>query len=165
MIRNFQSFFICLTTIAVIIAYGSGGLLKVAFCVALLGVLWIVGLYKRWKWCGNLMFLIIIGTCTVGLYFNLSFVWLLLGLTGALSAHDVNRFEQRKSMAGIIKSLHDMEKHHLIRLMTVIIFSLILGAITSFINIRIEFGMVLSLGILTVFCMNRVTSFLIHKNH
>ncbi len=164
MIRNFQSFFICLTTIAVIIAYGSGGLLKVAFCVALLGVLWIVGLYKRWKWCGNLMFLIIIGICTVGLYFNLSFVWLLLGLTGALSAHDVNRFEQRKSMAGIIKNLHGMEKHHLIRLMTVIIFSLILGTITPFINIRIEFGMVLSLGILTVFCMNRVTSFLIHKN-
>jgi hypothetical protein len=160
MIRNFQSFFICLTTIAVIIAYGSGGLLKVAFCVALLGVLWIVGLYKRWKWCGNLMFLIIIGTCTVGLYFNLSFVWLLLGLTGALSAHDVNRFEHRKSMAGINKSIHDMEKSHLIRLMIVIVFSLTLGTITQFINIRIEFGIVLSLGILTVFCMNRVTSFL-----
>jgi len=164
MIRYFQFFFICLTTIAVIIAYGSGGLLKVAFCVVLLGVLWIVGLYKRWKWCGNLMFLIIIGTCTVGLFYNLSFVWILLGVTGALSAQDVNRFEQRKSMAGIIKSLHDMEKAHLIRLMTVIVFSLILGTITQLINTRIEFGMVLSLGILTVFCMNRVTSFLIHKN-
>jgi len=165
MIRNFQLFFISLTTIAVIIAYGSGGLLKMTFCVALLGVLWIVGLYKRWKWCGNIMFLIIIGTCTVGLYFNLSFVWLLLGLTGALSAHDVNRFEQRKSIAGITKSIHDTEKKHLIRLMTVIIISLILGTITQFINIRIEFGMVLLLGILTVFCMNRVTSFLIHKNN
>jgi len=164
MIRYFQFFFICLTTIAVIIAYGSGGLLKVAFCVALLGVLWIVGLYKRWKWCGNLMFLIIIGACTVGLFYNLSFVWILLGLTGALSAHDVNRFEQRKSMAGIIKSIHDTDKNHLIRLMTVIVFSLILGTITQFINIRIEFGMVLSLGILTVFCMNRVTSFLMHTN-
>jgi hypothetical protein len=164
MIRKFQSFFICLTTIAIIIAYGSGGLLKVTFCVAFLGALWIVGLYKRWKWCDNIMFLIIIGTCTIGLYFNLSFVWLLLGLTGALSAYDMSRFEQRKSIAGIIKNLHDMEKHHLIRLMTVIIFSLILGTITSFINIRIEFGMVLSLGILTVFCMNRVKTFLIHKN-
>ena len=164
MIRNFQLFFICLTAIAVIIAYGSGGLLKVAFCVALLGVIWTVGLYKRWKWCGNIMFLIIIGTCTVGLYFNLSFVWLFLGSIGALSALDVSRFEQRKSIAGIIKNLHDIEKHHLIRLMTVIIFSLILGTITSFINIRIEFGMVLLLGILTVFCLNRATSFLTHKN-
>ena len=163
MIRNFQFLFICLTNIAVIIAYGSGGFLKVAFCVALLGVLWIVGLYKRWKWWGNLMFLIIIGTCTVGLYFNLSFVWLLLGLTGALSAHDISRLEQRKSITGIINGLHDIEKHHLIRLMAVIIFSLFLGTIASLINIRIEFGMVLSLGILTVFCMNRVTSVLIHK--
>ncbi|MBW1899166.1 MAG: hypothetical protein JRI61_08910 [Deltaproteobacteria bacterium] len=164
MIRYFQFFNICLTIIAVIIAYGSGSLLKAAFCVALLGVLWIVGIYKNWKWCGNLMFLIIIGTCTVGLFLNLSFVWILLGVTGALSAYDVNRFEQRKSMAGTIKSIHDMEKAHLIRLMTVIVFSLILGTITQFINIRIEFGMVLSLGILTVFCMNRGTSFLIHKN-
>jgi len=165
MIRYFQFFFICLTTIAVIIAYGSGGLLKVTFCVALLGALWIVGLYKNWKWWGNLMFLIIIGSCTIGLYFNLSFVWLLLGLTGALSAHDVNRFEQRKTIAGITKSIQDTDKKHLIRLMTVIIISIILGTITQFINIRIEFGMALLLGILTVFCMGRVTSFLIHKNN
>jgi len=164
MIRHLQFLFICLTTIAVIIAYASGGLLKVAFCVALLGVLWIVGIYKKWKWWGSLMFLIIIGTCTVGLFYNLSFVWILLGVTGALSAHDVNRFEQRKSMAGIIKSIYDMEKAHLIRLMAVIVFSLILGTITQFMNLRNEFGMVLSLGILTVFCMNRVTSFLMHKN-
>jgi hypothetical protein len=165
MIRNFQYFFICFTTITVIIAYGSDGLLKAAFCVALFGVLWVIGFYKRWKWWGNFMFLIIIGTCTVGLYLNLSFVGLFLGLTGALSAHDLNRFEQRKSRGGQIKSKSTMEKSHLIRLTTVILISLILGTITQFINIRIEFVMVLSLGILTVFCMNRVSSFLINKNN
>jgi len=145
-------------------AYGTGGLKKVAIYVVLFGVFWITSLYKRWKWCDNIMFLGFAGTCTAGLYFHLSFMLLFLGLVGALSTHDLNRFEQRKSMAGIINSKHGMEKHHLIRLMIVIIISLILGTITSFISIRIEFGMVLSLGILIVFCMNRVTTFLIHKN-
>jgi len=138
---------------------------KIAFCVVLLGVFWIAGLYKRWLWCGNIMFLGFAGICAAGLFFNLSFMLLFLGLVGALSAHDLSRFEQRKSMAGIIYNKHDMEKHHLIRLMFVIIFSLILGIITSLINIRLEFGIVLSLGLLTVICMSQVTTYLIHRNN
>ncbi len=164
MMRNLQSVFIGLTTVAVGLAYGIGHLENVALVVVLLGVFWITGHYKGWSWLGSMMFFVFVGFCTVGLYFNLSREWLFLGLIGTLSAFDMNRFEQRKTMAGMIKRGHDMEKRHLFRLVAVIFFSLVLGIITASVKIKIEFGAVLTLGLLAVLCLNRVSLYLKREN-
>jgi len=164
MMRNLQSVFIGLTTVAVGLAYVTGHLENVALVVVLLGVFWITGHYKGWNWLGSIMFLVFVGFCTVGLYFNLSREGLFVGLIGALSAFDMNRFEQRKTMAGMIKRGHDMEKRHLFRLVAVIFVSLVLGIITASVKIKIEFGAVLTLGLLAVLCLNRVTVYLKREN-
>ena len=164
MMRNLQSVFIGLTTVAVGLAYVTGHLENVALVVVLLGVFWITGHYKGWNWLGSMMFFVFVGFCTAGLYFNLSREWLFLGLIGALSAFDMNRFEQRKTMAGMIKRGHELEKRHLFRLITVIFFSLVLGKIAASVKIKIEFGAVLTLGLLAVLCLNRVTIYLKREN-
>ena len=164
MMRNLQSVFIGLTTVAVGLAYGIGHLENVALVVVLLGVFWITGHYKGWSWLGSMMFFVFVGFCTVGLYFNLSGEWLFLGLIGTLAAFDMSRFEQRKAKAGMIKRKHDLEKRHLLRLVIVILLSLVLGIITASIKINIEFGAVLTLGLLAVLCLNRVTIYLKRKN-
>lgn len=164
MVPNLQPVCIGLTTIAVGVAYATGHLVEVTYGVVLLGVFWITGHYKGWKWLGSIMFLVIVGLCTVGLFFNLSREYLFLGLIGALSAFDMNRFEQRKTMAGMIKRRHDMEKRHLFRLVSVILFSLVLWIITASIKIKTEFGAALTLGLLTVLCLSQVTIYLKRKN-
>jgi len=164
MMRNLQPLFIGLTTIAVSLAYGTGNLENVALVVVLLGAFWITGCYKGWSWLNSMMFLVFVGFCTVGLYFNPAGEWLFLGLIGTLSAFDMSRFEQRKTRAVIIKTKHDLEKHHLLRLVIVILLSLVLGIITASIKINIKFGAVLTLGLLAVLCLNRVTIYLKREN-
>lgn len=164
MMRNLQPIFIGLTTVAVGLAYGTGHFENVALIVVLLGVFWITGYYKGWKWPSSMMFLVFVGFCTGGHYFNLSREWLFVGLIGTLSAFDVNRFDKRKAMAGIIKRRHDLEKRHLLRLITVIFLSLVFGIITASVKIKIEFGAVLTLGLLAVLCLSRVTICLKREN-
>lgn len=160
MMRNLQATFIGLTTVAVCLAYGTDHFENAALIVLFLGAFWIMGYYKGWICLGSMMFLVFVGFCTVGLYLNLSREWLFLGLIGALCAFDANRFDQRKAIVGIVKRKHDLEKRHLLRLMTVILLCLVLGIIAASIRIKIEFVWVLTLGLLVVLCLSRVTIYL-----
>ncbi len=165
MMRNLQAIFIGLTTVAVGLAYGKDHFENAALIVVLFGVFWITGHYKGWKWAGSMMFVVFAGFCTAGLYFDLSREWLFLGLIGTLSAFDMDRFGQRKAMAGIIKQKNDLEKRHLLRLLTVILLSLVFGITAASIKIRVEFGGVLTLGLLAVLCLSRVTIYLKRENN
>lgn len=165
MMRNLQPIFIGLATVAVSLAYGTGYFENTALIVVLLGGFWITGHYKGWNWLGSMMFFVFVGFCTVGLYLNLSREWLFFGLIGALCAFDANRFDQRKAMVGTVKRRHDLEKRHLLRLMTVILLSLALGILTTAVKIKIEFGSVVALGLLAVLCLSRVTIYLKRENN
>jgi hypothetical protein len=129
----------------------------------MLGILWMVGHFKGWKWQASVMFVLFIGVSAIGLWLNLSPWLILLGVIGTTSAWDLDHFRQRIKCAGLVAERPELEKCHIQRLFVVNLFGLFLGSIALTVKFKLGFGAVLLLAMIAVMSLSRVMIFLKRK--
>ena len=89
---------------------------SVALGLLLLAAFWAIGLSRRWMWASYLGLFLCTGAAAVGLWYDLSFGWLLAGVVGALLTYDLGDFNHRLRFAASTDNVQLMERAHLYRL-------------------------------------------------
>ncbi len=164
MIRKLQPICIGLSTFLMVLSYAINQFWIASFLITILGILWLVGYLKGWKWQASVMFTLFIGASAIGLWLNLSQWLILLSMVGAISAWDLDHFTQRLRYAGLVVERPNLEKYHIKRLFVVNFFGLLLSLITFNIEVKLGFGAILLLIMIAVLGLNQVIIFLKGKS-
>ena len=164
MTRKLQPICIGLSTFLIVLSYAINQFWVAAFLITILGILWMVGYLKGWKWQTPVMFTLFIGASAIGLWLNLSQWLILLSMAGAISAWDLDHFTQRMRYAGLVVERPNLEKYHIKRLLVVNLFGLLLSVIALNVQVKLGFGAILLLGMIAVLGLNQVIIFLKGKS-
>ena len=164
MIRKLQPICIGLSTFLIVLSYAINQFWIASSLITILGILWMVGYLKGWKWQASVMFTLFIGASAIGLWLNLSQWLILLSMVGAISAWDLDHFTQRMKYAGLVVERTNLEKYHIKRLLVVIFFGLFLSVIALNVEVKLGFGTILLLGMIAVLGLNQVIIFLKGKS-
>jgi len=163
-IRKLQPICIGLSTFLIVLSYAINQFWIASFLIAALGIFWMIGYLKGWKWQASVMFTLFLGASAIGLWLNLSQWLILLSMVGAISAWDLDHFTQRMRYAGLVVERPNLEKYHIKRLFAVIFFGLFLSVIALNVEVKLGFGTILLLGMVAVLSLNQVIIFLKGKS-
>jgi hypothetical protein len=163
-IRKLQPICIGLSTFLIVLSYAINQFWIASLLITILGILWMVGYLKGWKWQASVMFTLFIGASAIGLWLNLSQWLILLSMVGAISAWDLDHFTQRMRYAGLVVERPNLEKYHIKRLLVVNLFGLFLSVIALNVEVKLGFGTILLLGMIAVLGLNQVIIFLKGKS-
>jgi hypothetical protein len=164
MIRKLQPICIGLSTFLIVLSYAINQFWIASLLITILGILWMIGYLKGWKWQASVMFTLFIGASAIGLWLNLSQWLILLSMVGAISAWDLDHFTQRLRYAGLVVERPNLEKYHIKRLFVVNFFGLFLSVIALYVEVKLGFGTILLLGMIAVLGLNQVIIFLKGKS-
>ncbi|MBN1979019.1 MAG: hypothetical protein JW918_16585 [Anaerolineae bacterium] len=151
---------IALTAGALALAYGLNGSWSIVIAIAVLGGLWLLGLWRGWGWTASVGLACFVIIAAVGLGMSLRGIWMLAGVVGALSAWDLDHFAHQLRKSGQVKGARTLERRHLQRLLIVDGASLLLGAVALGARIEFSFGAALLLGALATLGLTRAIGFL-----
>ena len=163
-IRKLQPICIGLSTFLIVLGYAINQFWIASFFIAALGIFWIIGYLKNWKWQASVMFTLFLGASTAGLWLNLPQWAILLSMVGVISAWDLDHFTQRLRYAGLVEERFNLEKYHIKRLFIVNLLSLLLSVIAFNVKVKLGFGAILLLGMIAVLSLNQVIIFLKGKS-
>jgi hypothetical protein len=135
--------------------YGVGAVLALA-----LGIIWLVGTWRRWLWAPTAGLVLGAGLAGYGLLQHAGAGWMLVGLVAALTAWDLDRFVQILSAVERIENRASLERRHLQRLVLVDGLGLLLGAVALLVRTRISLALMLLLGLVIVMGLYRAMSYL-----
>ena len=164
MIRKLQPICIGFSSFLIVISYAINQFWIASFLITALGILWMVGYLKGWKWQASVMFTLFLGASAIGLWLNLPQWLILLSMVGAISAWDLDHFTQRLRYARLVEERFNLEKYHIKRLFVVNLFSLFLSVIAFNVEVKLGFGAILLLGMIAVLGLNQVIIFLKGKS-
>ena len=164
MIRKLQPICIGLSTFLIVLSYAINQFWIASLLITILGILWMVGYLKGWKWQASVMFTLFIGASAIGLWLNLSQWSILLSMVGTISAWDLDHFTQRMRYAGLVVERPNLEKYHIKRLFVVNFFGLSLSVIALNVEVKLGFGTILLLGMIAVLGLSQVIIFLKGKS-
>ena len=164
MTRKLQPICIGLSTFLIVLSYAINQFWIASLLITILGILWMVGYIKGWKWQASVMFTLFIGASAIGLWLNLSQWLILLSMVGAISAWDLDHFTQRMRYAGLVVERPNLEKYHIKRLLVVNLFGLLLSVIALNVQVKLGFGAILLLGMIAVLGLSQVIIFLKGKS-
>jgi hypothetical protein len=163
-IRKLQPICIGFSTFLIVLSYAINQFWIASLFITLLGILWMVGYLKGWKWQASVMFTLFLGASAIGLWLNLSQWLIVLSMVGAISTWDLDHFTQRMRYAGLVSERPNLEKYHIRRLFVVIIFGLFLSLIALNLEVKLGFGTILLLGMIAVLGLSQVITFLKGKS-
>jgi len=112
------------------------------------GVFWLLGQRKGWAWVANLELLFFVFTATLCTLSGVSAGFMLFVLVSALCAWDLDCFNHRLKKAARVEKKDELERNHLKRLITVIVFGSIFCIPALILDIHLKFGWILLLGII-----------------
>jgi hypothetical protein len=149
-----------LATGALALGYGLGGLWGWTVFAISLGFLWLLGQRRGWDWMASVGLVLFVSVAAAGLCLGVGAGWMLFGLVAALSAWDLDHFAQRLRDTGRVEGVHDLERRHLGRLLTVDGLGLLLGAVALGIEVEFGFGVAFVLGLLAILGLSQAIGFL-----
>ena len=160
MISKFQPICIGLATCLFALSYAMSQYRAVSLLITFLGVFWMIGYSKGWKWPASVIFTLLLGASAIGIWLNLSRWCILLGVIGALCAWDLDHFAQRIRYAGRVMEKRKLERHHIRRLLVVSIIGLLCGTLALKIKIELNFSAVFLFGLIAVLGLRSVIIYL-----
>jgi hypothetical protein len=80
------------------------------------GLLWLISLWRRWKWFPSLALILSIFVAIFGLWNDLPLVWMFSGSIFTLIAWDLNQFQMKLSLLPDREDKEGMTRRHLIRI-------------------------------------------------
>jgi hypothetical protein len=131
-----------------------------ALVIAALGLLWLVGQRRRIEWLASPLLVILTGAAMLGMWWGAPKGLMLIGAVLALAAWDVDHFTQRLTSVEYGESVRTLERSHILRLLSVTVLGLALGAIALVSQVRLGLGLVFLLGLLAILGLSQAVRFL-----
>jgi hypothetical protein len=143
--------------------YFLSGLDWPAVGLLVIGVLWIVGLALRWDWVSPLGMFAASGAAALGLFLDLSAVFLIFAALCALLAWDLAEFSIRLRKISLEDDLATLEKRHLMRLVAVVLAGGLLSAFALTLRLKPSFEWIVILMFFAVWGIGRMVDWLLKK--
>jgi len=142
--------------------YSLAGFSLLALLLGALGVIWIVGIIRGWKWIPLVGLLSVYGFAAAGFFLGLSGVLMFVGALLGLSAWDLSDFSARLKLAAEEDDVPSLERRHMLRLMLVLLPGAALVAVSLIVHIRISFEWMVVLILVAVWGFGRMVAQLLH---
>jgi len=130
-------------------SYSQAGLDSGALFLSVLGVLWLIAYWRRWRWFAGFGLLTFIAFAAYGLWISLPAGLMILGALGGLLAWDLQEFTLRLRNALPTEDVRGMEARHMGRLLIVVLAGLSLAGITTFVRVQLTWELVFGLVLLS----------------
>jgi hypothetical protein len=130
---------VVLSTASLSLAYASGEYAVLAAVVIVTGMLWLLDHKQRWNHLASVVLVIFTLLCVFGYWVGLYLPLLVLSLTAALAAWDLDHFSRRVLNSPQVKNLDRMEKQHIQSLLMVCGAGLFIAEATLLVQIRLNF--------------------------
>jgi len=151
---------IILATLLLVLGYALSPAWPWAAFVAVVGGLWLLGQWQRWRWAASVGLGLLVVAGALGIWLGVAAGWVLFGLVAALSAWDLAHFARWLGGAERVVGRYEMERRHLRRLLLVDAVGLLLGGVALLVRIQIAFALLLLIGLLFALAIRRVVSWL-----
>ena len=150
-----------LLAVAILAAGHAASDLRVETLLVLaVGLAWLIGQRRGWGWVASAALAASVGAAANGLQLWGGDIWAPVGLIAALSAWDLDHLTQRLMNASQVGERHDLERRHLWRLLVVDGLGLLLTEVALHIRVRLDFGLALLLGLLSIVGLSQAIRFL-----
>jgi hypothetical protein len=150
MIKTFSYIAIVLAMLSLSIGFALVGFwLGIIFAVVV-GLLWLIALWRGWRQIIGLSVFLFVGTAAVGTWLEVSTGWLLFGIVAALIAWDLGDFARRFQQTEHIQNYAALQRIHLQRLAIVAGLGLLLGGVALSFELRLNMWWGIFLGALVI---------------
>ena len=123
----------------------------------LLGIVWILAHWRKLYWFSSVALFITLIGAAVGVWFQLTTIWMLLGALGGLLGWDLSDFARRLGYAAPMDDVQGMERRHLERVGIVAVLGFGLAILSLYIHIkRLAFEVAVGLVLLAALGLTRL---------
>jgi hypothetical protein len=152
---------VCIGLAAVLLTlgYAGGGYRIGAAASAIIGSLWLIGLYRGWAGMGTLGLIGLVGMAAAGASV-VALPMLLAGVAAALAAWDLQRFTRRLDDGGQVLHEPALVRSHIRWSLGAVGAGLLIGLIAPAVHIPLRFGWAILLSALAVFGVSRAIRWL-----
>jgi hypothetical protein len=118
---------ILLSTTSFAWGYFQMGYENIAKYILVFGTLYFISRWRRWKWFPSFAMLVSIFLAIIGLWLDLSLVWMFSGAIFALIAWDLNQFQIKLSLLPDREDKKGMTRRRLIRIGILVLVGLLIS--------------------------------------
>lgn len=127
------------------------GLPDFARWIGVLGALWIVAVWRRWRWFGTAGLILSFATAAFGLWFlNFTPGWMFAGAIGGLLAWDLTFFRERLRFVASEEERLAMEGRHLVRIAAVALIGFLLASVAMAVKFQFNFQWAVLLAVVAI---------------
>jgi hypothetical protein len=127
------------------------GLPDFARWVLILGAVWLVAVWQRWRWFATVGLVLSFIAAALGLWF-LDFApgWMFAGAIGALLAWDLTYFRERLRFVASDNERRGLEGRHLVRIAVLALFGFLLASVAMAIKFQFNFQWAVLLAVVAI---------------
>jgi hypothetical protein len=141
-------FFILMSAGTLAWGYYQSGLAQIAEWILLFGALWLLAVWRRWRWFAYIGLVLSFLVAAFGLWFlNFPPGWMFAGAIGGLLAWDLTFFRFRLKFVGSNDERFSMERRHLIRVTYLALLGFGLASLAMAVKLEFNFDWALLLVI------------------
>jgi hypothetical protein len=145
-------------------AYWIAGQSSAANALLVIGILWLLGEWKRVRWITSLALLAFVSAAAAGLWIGMPPSLMVVGAVAALLGWDLSSFARRLSRAARTDDVHGLEMRHLARAAIVAALALVIAGIASFVRLHIPFELAVVLVLLGTIGLTRLVFWIQREN-
>jgi hypothetical protein len=151
---------IAIATLALTLGYGLSASWAVAPVMVALGVVWAMQQHRGRAWASPAGLALAVIAAGAGFWAGVRAGWLLVGVVAALSAWDLDQFEQHLRGAGQVLGRPEMERRHLLRLALADTIGLTVAIVALQVQVHFTFFAALLLAALAVLGVSELIVYL-----
>lgn len=137
--------------------YTGVGLAEFARWIAGFGLLWLVAVWRRWRWFANLGLAVYFLAAALGLWFlNFPPGWMFAGAIFGLLAWDLTFFRYRQIFAASEAERRLVEVRHLSRLSTLAILSFALATLSMMLQLQFGFDWIAFMAVVVALGLSQI---------
>ena len=157
--KNFVFISIGLATLGLALGYSLSSLWLWTPLIVVMGLLWLVGQWRDWDGWASVGLIFFVVAAAGGVWRHAVAGWLLGGTVAALIAWDLDHFSHHLKHAGYVENTAELKRTHLRRLLVVASLGLLLAGVALSIQLELNFGWALFLGLLAILSLSWLIGF------
>ncbi len=127
------------------------GLPDFARWMAAFGALWLVAVWRRWRWFATVGLIFSFTAAALGLWFlNFAPGWMFAGAIGGLLAWDLTYFRERLRFVASDEERWGMESRHLVRVSALALIGFLLASVAMAIKFQFNFQWAILLAVVAI---------------
>jgi hypothetical protein len=137
-------------------SYAAIGLPQFSRWILLFGAVWLIAVWRRWRWFASIGVVVNLLFSVLGLYLGFPSGWMFAGALGGLLAWDLTGFRFRLRFAATDEERRGFEGRHLIRVGFLTLLGLGLASLALSLQLRFSFEWVVLLALVAAFALSQL---------